>query len=805
MRRCLCFALALASLHCSSDDTAADRRTVHPAHAVEATPASPAAPEAGAVALTANVAESYFQTGRAKAASEAFALERWAEAEKGFLRAAQAESTAPAKARALLMAGLAQTLQQKWQPALKNLDAGLPELPLLADYIHYQMARALYFNHDNDAALEHAMKVDADSIVAADAELLAGDILRAQGKTAAVARHYQSYLERRPKGIRLSEARFRQAEAIESLVESSVRPAEHLREAVAAYREITVTDPLSSWAERAQAALDAMAKKSVPADVIAAIATPLSAEEHITRGMALYDAMRNPESEAEFEAALKAPGIDADKRCVAAYHRANSVFKARQRQRAAPLFDEALADCKKTGNADLQVKSAYQAGRSYANTGEHEKAVTRYATAEKLHPEHSYADDARLRQAEEYRDLGDEAQETKLLSSIPRIYPDGDMRAEAMWRLAWRAIKKDDFKEAIGWLRKQIATKPIDDNYWAEGQAQYWLGRCHAQLGQTDDSIRWYRETIKTYPLSYYSLLALNRLREKHTDVFRAVVEEISASAPNEATAPRFKPRAIYGSEGFKRAMEFLRLGLGSRAEAELRKLGLSAPAGKSRVDDKDDIDRIWAMAYLYDRAGRYEHSHWVTRWHVLDYKRFWPNKTWRTQWDIAYPRAWWPLLDKWAQRRGHPTELQISFVREESAFDPLRESFANAIGLTQMIFSTANRFAKGTGIKVSRETLRDPEMNVTIGSNFLSFLMNRFEQRVALVVPSYNAGEGATFRWLRERGDWPQDEWSEEIPYDETRNYAKRVISSYFTYSFLGKGTIPEMPNDIPKSVLPK
>jgi len=76
-------------------------------------------------------------------------------------------------------------------------------------------------------------------------------------------------------------------------------------------------------------------------------------------------------------------------------------------------------------------------------------------------------------------------------------------------------------------------------------------------------------------------------------------------------------------------------------------------------------------------------------------------------------PARGWDLLDQHARKHGYPTELLISFVREESAFDPLRESFANAIGLTQMIAPTAKRFAKGTGIKVSR--LKDgtiPEMS---------------------------------------------------------------------------------------------
>jgi soluble lytic murein transglycosylase len=47
-------------------------------------------------------------------------------------------------------------------------------------------------------------------------------------------------------------------------------------------------------------------------------------------------------------------------------------------------------------------------------------------------------------------------------------------------------------------------------------------------------------------------------------------------------------------------------------------------------------------------------------------------------------------------------------------------------------------------------------------------------------------------------------DEWAEEIPYDETRNYSKRVIASYFVYSYLNDGEIPAMPNDIPAGVIP-
>ena len=52
--------------------------------------------------------------------------------------------------------------------------------------------------------------------------------------------------------------------------------------------------------------------------------------------------------------------------------------------------------------------------------------------------------------------------------------------------------------------------------------------------------------------------------------------------------------------------------------------------------------------------------------------------------------------------------------------------------------------------------------------------------------IAAYNAGEGAVGRWLRERGHLPLDEFLEAIPYEETRGYTKRVLASYFVYSWL-------------------
>ena len=64
------------------------------------------------------------------------------------------------------------------------------------------------------------------------------------------------------------------------------------------------------------------------------------------------------------------------------------------------------------------------------------------------------------------------------------------------------------------------------------------------------------------------------------------------------------------------------------------------------------------------------------------------------------------------------------------------------------------------------------------------------------MTIAGYNAGEAAVDRWLVDRGDLDMDEFLETIPYDETRNYTKRVLASYFAYSWLyGAKPVPSVP----------
>jgi soluble lytic murein transglycosylase len=772
---------------CSGDDSHRHAKTPKPVPVAPKPEQPTAATPAG---FSESMVTSYWTTPDEVLAASKFALEDYKAAAEAFGRARTATKDPERAARIELMLGLCYERLQDPAAAAPHFTAAYAALPQLSDYIGYHAARALWLAKKTTEAMELAQKVAKDSIVGADAEILVGELLRGKSDWAAAATHFRDYLTRHPNGPFRSEARFDLAEAIE-------KSGGDVQEAIKLYRRITIDDPLTSWTTKAKARLTAL---NVP--------DTYTAGEHIARGMELFDAMRNPESEAAFDAALADPKITAAEKCTAAYHRAQSRFKARDRKGAAPMFDAAVAACKAAGNTDLWIKSEYQAGRSYAFIKEHQIAITHYKAAQVIDPKHSYSDDSMLREAEEWASLNDGAKVEEVLSALPKTFPNGDNIAEAMWRLGWRAWLEKRTDDAIKWWKEQIRLVPRDDNYYGEGQPQYWLGRAYAAKNQMADAIAQWQATVRAYPAAYYSLLALNRLEEHAPKEYEKLVAEISADPPGydlKQPAFVFKPRPEWSAPGFARAMELLRLGIGSAAEPELRKLGLSAPAGKSRVTDADQIEKLWAMAFLYDRAGRHATSLWPTRWHILDYREKWPVGANRARWLIAYPKGYWELLTRHATLNQVPIAMQIGIVREESGFNPLTESYANAIGLTQMIPPTAKDFAKGTGIDPTREALRDPEKNVTIGSRFLGSLYKTFKGFTILIPTGYNAGPNAVKRMLKLRGTYAPDEFVESIVDDQARNYTKRVTGSFFTYSWLYEHKVPKMPNTFPKDVLPK
>jgi soluble lytic murein transglycosylase len=156
----------------------------------------------------------------------------------------------------------------------------------------------------------------------------------------------------------------------------------------------------------------------------------------------------------------------------------------------------------------------------------------------------------------------------------------------------------------------------------------------------------------------------------------------------------------------------------------------------------------------------------------------------------VAYPRAFGELVQTHAPAAGVPPELLLALMREESALDPEAVSAAGAVGLTQLMLPTARAVARRLKAPApDRAGLTEPATSIRIGSAYLGELLKRFDGSPALALAAYNAGENAVDRWRAAGPKLPLDEFVEEIPYDETRGYVKRVLRSYASYRLLSGG----------------
>ncbi|HVR61623.1 MAG TPA: transglycosylase SLT domain-containing protein [Polyangia bacterium] len=756
--------------------------------------------------------EPFFADGAVKSAVDLFRAEEWGPAEAAFARALKKlPAGAPERMAAQYLQALAGENQAKWSEAGAAFEELYRTYPKLAAYHAFHAARCRLRRGDATGALDWAARVPKGSVPEADSVPVRIEALRTLGRWQEVLAAASAALER-PSSATRAELLYKKAEATEKLAaEQPNGVAEVLADVTAIYRRVWAEAPLEAWADRAAERLNALAQ-TLPAFEANLVRTHTAAE-WVARGMSLFDRNRNTESEAAFAAALAAPGLDRDLECRARFHRAQSVWKQRQRARAAPLFDDAEAACGRVDNRDLHAKALYQAGRCFGAmtfqsgldeaqiAANRQAALARFARLESEHPEHSYADDARVRAAELVADGGDEAESNRLLAAVVELYPGGDLVNEALWRLAFAAWRGGRYDDALHWLDETLRLVPHEDIWYAEGRTPYWKARVLERQGKPDEARAWYERAVREYPLSVYALLSLSRLREAAPQTRSALIAELRAPLHRPARWT-FAARPLFGEAGFQRAVELGRMGLGGDARRELGKLGLSTSGEKhARPGEKEqppDEDLLWITAILLDRGGVWSASHSIPRYTLTGYRLEYPKDLGEAKWKLAYPRAFPQLVGKNAQANDLPEALQLAIMREESAFSPRIESFANAIGLTQMLIKTARRFSGKA--PVNREVLMDPARNLEYGSRFLGFLWKHFGGAAPLAIAGYNAGEAAVDSWLGERGNLAMDEFMESVRVDETRNYTKRVLASYFAYSWLyAENPVPDVPLTLP------
>ena len=128
---------------------------------------------------------------------------------------------------------------------------------------------------------------------------------------------------------------------------------------------------------------------------------------------------------------------------------------------------------------------------------------------------------------------------------------------------------------------------------------------------------------------------------------------------------------------------------------------------------------------------------------------------------------------------------LVYGLIRQESRFATTARSGAGAAGLMQVIAPTARHVAKQMGMKFHPDMLNERSTNLRIGTTYLRMVLDDFVGSQALALAAYNAGPSRSRRW-REGPPLEVAAWAEMIPFTETRDYVKKVLSNAAYYSAL-------------------
>lgn len=401
-----------------------------------------------------------------------------------------------------------------------------------------------------------------------------------------------------------------------------------------------------------------------------------------------------------------------------------------------------------------------------------------------------------------------------------------ELTAEARHILAFRiALENGDFAEAYKQANEGIKIKKLDvdwkermlwysgfylyldgnykkaSSYWEklleqlEGrsfrdQVLYWLAMASRRLGSEELTEQYLEEIIREFPYSYYTLVAVpDSFPEKGLEHLNSLVandnlyEKLQTNEHIDLSSISRKNKLW---RDFYRVESFIKIKRYDWAKAELINLEWRLRR-KYRLRKHPDI--YVYTTRLYHMAGDHLRAIQLTTQLIGVVERFW--KRWPEQLFIYFPRPYRSAYQSTIEGSNLELSIMYAISRQESGFNYLAESPANAYGLMQLIIPTANRYAKGIFQGESpKEGLLNPKINMTLGKRYLEELKAYYQGHIPAVYAAYNAGEAAVDAWATRRKQATVALWVEAIPFAETRSYVKNVWRNDVVYKrLLSKG----------------
>lgn len=326
-------------------------------------------------------------------------------------------------------------------------------------------------------------------------------------------------------------------------------------------------------------------------------------------------------------------------------------------------------------------------------------------------------------------------------------YPSGEFAQTALLNIFFEKIRQKDYLSAKKIGVDFISRFPESDML---PMVMFWVGKIEQRYYKTADYMKYYQDIINNYPDSYYAYRAFWILKGVETSTISTMLNAKPVVYPYKYPS---KTDILY-------------------TLLEVKDYDM---VGKYTQDD-------FIKSWVEYQEGNYSVSAHLAQ-EAMDKLKQKPPKN-DLRWRLVYPQNYYMQVKKYADLYKNNDALMMAIVREESHFNSEAQSGVGAIGLMQLMPSTAHDIGAKHGITFNTSYLFNPELNIKLGNLYYSTIRGMLNNKDVSAIAAYNGGIGSVTRWKTTLKYSDTDEFIEQIPYDETKNYVKKVFRSYWNYT---------------------
>lgn len=482
-----------------------------------------------------------------------------------------------------------------------------------------------------------------------------------------------------------------------------------------------------------------------------------------------------------------------------------------------------------------------------ARAGDSKTSIGAYMAIHKLAPNSSRAKQALFQAAFMSYQYQDYDGATRRFRQFLKENGSSGLALDAEWHLAWISYLKGNYDRAyrsLADVKEKMRSRKFRHfqrrGHQTADRVEYWMAMSQLRLKNFELARRLFDEVVKQNGDGYYALAARQRLKMLESMRPRRIARWTVASGSRRPASPS-RPMLMSSDAGSMWADSMPDSSLESSEDAisinPLEETGelQAAEEGGEGTDQKIveigeipgnlssslnpminqkferarrlislgltelakwelyDIERKTANRdYLRQLTGEYEKIEQFHRSSAIATHRFIALRKegmlqQKALWESAYPRAFEKSVAESSGKFDVSKELIWAIMRAESAFKRDAVSPVGALGLMQVMPKTGEKLTELMGESGFKpRSLLEPPVAIRLGTRYLQRLSKTLDNNRALMAASYNAGPHRVKTWLNRFGVLELDEFIEHIPFLETRNYVKKVVTNFQVYATL-------------------